>query len=141
MRPSQWPTIVSWMAMFLCSVCGGCQRAPFQMVPVEGTITYEDGSVVPAKRFQIWFTSQAPPADPRTFPRPASAFVDLATGAFANATTVRYGDGLVKGIHKVHLDLEPANLVPQEYVHLGTTPLEIATADSPLRIKIPKPKR
>jgi hypothetical protein len=118
----------------------GCSRQPFKLVPVQGKITYEDGTPIPARRLQLWFTSQEPPADARTFPRPASAMVDVATGEFHEATSSRFGDGLAQGRHKVHLDIEPADLVPAEFVSLATTPLEIDTGQLPLQLSIPRPK-
>lgn len=118
----------------------GCDGNPFSQVPISGTVTYEDGTPIPAKMLKLWFTCLEPPKDARTHPRPASAPVDLATGTIGQATTYRYEDGVIRGRHRVHLDLEPANLVPRDYTSAATTPLEVDTGQLPFAIKIPKPK-
>ncbi len=125
----------------LCLFLWGCDRGPFPQVKVTGTLSYEDGSVIPAERIRIWFQSQAPPIDASTHPRPASALVDPATGAFDGATTSKYLDGLVRGEHRVYIDITPSNVIPQEYTSASTSPLRISTDKLPLEIKIPKPKK
>lgn len=120
-------------------VAAGCDNNPFSHVAVEGKISYDDGSLIPAERIRVWFTSQTPPIDEQTHPRPASASVNLEDGSLESFTTYKYGDGLIRGKHKVSIDATPVELVPEEYRSAATTPLVIDTADSPLEIKLPTP--
>lgn len=118
----------------------GCSSdTPFDYVPVKGKVTYEDGTPVPGGQLQ--FTSQAPPKG-MAYPRPASASLDR-DGTFDAVTSRKYGDGLVRGKHKVSFifatDADGRPLVPKEYMSAATTPLVIDTADAPLQIKVPKP--
>ncbi len=128
-----------WLAV-IGLVALGCDNNPFSQVEVAGKVVYRDGTPIPAKHFQLWFTSLTPPKDERTFPRPASAFV-ASDGSFSQATTYRHGDGIIRGKHRVHLDIEPKDLVPEVYTSAATTPLELDTADAPFDIRIPKPGR
>jgi hypothetical protein len=130
------------MLMIALTGCGSGN--PWSTVEVSGKITYEDGSVIPAQSIKVFFASQAPPADAKTFPRQGSVGVNTADGSFDKITTYKYGDGLIPGKHKVVVtaydggrDLSPK--VPKEYTTVATTPLEIDTADVPLEIKIRKP--
>lgn len=123
----------------------GCGGNPFSQVQVSGKVLYEDGTVIPAASLKLWFESQATAKDGgRAHPRPASAPVNPSDGSFSSATTLKYGDGLVRGKHKVSLDLVPlengpARPIPDEYRQAATTPLVVDTAKLPLEIRIPKP--
>jgi hypothetical protein len=131
---------------FLASVvlcCAGCgDKGPFQYMPVEGKLTYEDGSPIPAASIMLQFESLDAKPVGDMHPRPAMASVD-STGVFKNATSLKYADGLIPGRHKVALhyatDAKGKLLVPKPYTHLGTTPLEIDTGDGTIEIKVPKP--
>jgi hypothetical protein len=76
-------------------------------------------------------------------PRPGMASVDT-QGVFERATSLKYGDGLIPGKHKVAIfyatDAKGKYLVPKEYTHLSTTPLVVDTGDGTIEIKVPKPK-
>jgi hypothetical protein len=117
----------------------GCKQGPFEFVPVEGKVVYEDGS--PVTGGQLQFVSQAPP-EGTSFPRPALAHIK-GDGTFDAVTSHKFGDGLVAGRHKVAIqnavgsDGKP--LVPEAFTSIATTPLEIDTADTPLTITVPKP--
>jgi hypothetical protein len=124
----------------------GCGSGnPWSTVDVSGKITYQDGTAIPAQSIKLYFASQVPPVDAKTFPRQGSVGVNPADGSFEKVTTYKYGDGLIPGKHKVVVvaydsggrDLSPA--IPKEYTTVATTPLEIDTADLPLEIKIHKP--
>jgi hypothetical protein len=130
----------------ILSVLGGCGSGkPWDLVTVNGKVTYEDGSLIPVSSMKLYFASQAPPADAKTFPRQGSVGVNVADGTFENVTTYKYADGLIAGKHKVVVaaydsgsrDLSPK--VPREYASAATTPLEIDTANLPIEIKIRKP--
>lgn len=122
----------------------GCgDSGPFEYIPVTGTITYEDGSVVPAKSWRVIFTA-LDHNDPKVRPRPATAGVDPATGKFDTVTSYKYGDGLVPGRHRVALAALDASgkemqLFPKEYSNVRESPLIVDTANLPLEIKVPKP--
>jgi hypothetical protein len=73
------------------------------------------------------------------------AEVDPATGKFQTVTSHTYGDGLVRGEHKVLVEALSASnvrlpLVPPEYADVAKTPLRVDTKDSPFTIKVPKPQ-
>lgn len=120
--------------------CGSDQ--PFKYVPVEGTLSYEDGETIPADGISLEFVTLDVQPTEEFYPRPASAKLD-AKGVFTCATSYKYGDGLVPGKHKVAIyyatDKQGNLLVPKEFTHITTTPLIIDAADSPLEIKVPKP--
>ncbi len=119
-----------------CLLALGCGSGdPFDYVPVEGRVVYEDGS--PVTGGQLQFTSLAP-AQGTAHPRPAGASIS-SDGTFKDVTSHKYGDGLVPGKHKVSF-IFAADLVPPEYQSAATTPLEIDTADSPLTITVPRPE-
>ena len=125
---------------WLSTVVGCGSDSPFEYVPVNGKVTYEDGTLIPAE-FELHFQALVPPKG-NAFPRPAKARVK-ADGTFDVVTSYKYGDGLVPGKHKVVVayanDSTGRLLVPEEYTAVMTTPLEIDTANAPLEIKIPKP--
>jgi len=137
--------------VLLGATCGlfllGCGvRDPFTYVPVSGTLTYEDGTLIPADNVALMFYPQSPPKNMKTHPRPGIAWVDQATGRFEKATSHKPGDGLVRGKHKVtvvsiHLTPLPAELVPSEYANPATTPLEVDTSQSPFHLKVRKPSK
>ena len=126
--------------------CGSGQ--PWSPVPIRGKITYEDGSLIPAQSIRLYFSSQEPPKDSATVPRRGVVDVNVADGTFKEATTYRFGDGLIPGKHRVTVaasDSAGPNVgtgskgVPREYASGTDTPLIIDTADAPLEIKIRKP--
>jgi hypothetical protein len=133
-------------ACFLGLAAAGCtDGSPFELVPVAGKVTYDDGSLIPAESIMIKFSPQAAAIDPKTHPRPGIAQVDVSDGTFEFATTHKHADGLVAGTHKVLViaygkDRKAVAVVPKEYEHPATTPIEIDTSDAPLEIKVPKPK-
>lgn len=127
----------AWLLCLLFLVVG-CDNNPFSQVKVSGKLTYDDGSVIPAERIRVWFVSQTPPIDANTHPRPASAQINCEDGTFEGATTYKYMDGLVRGEHKVFIDITPPDAVPPEYTRAKTSPLTVSTAELPLHIKVPK---
>ncbi len=127
--------------------CGGGE--PFQYVPVSGKVTYDDGSLIPAKKLEVQFIPQSATApDKKTSPRPGVADVDTATGEFKSATSHTYGDGLIPGEQKVvlraynELQQPVTGLFPPEYGDLDKTPLKANTADpKSFELKVPKPAK
>lgn len=130
-------------AMFLCAIVAGCgSNSPFKYTKASGKVTYEDGTPIPGVR--LVFVAQDVAAVGISHPRPAMANVD-AQGNFDCVTSYKYGDGLIPGKHKVFLQGAVENsgkpTVPKEYLSELTTPLIVDTANVPLDIKIPKPKK
>ena len=79
------PLRLRWLAglalgSLLAAGCGS--REPFELVKVSGRITYEDGTLIPAEgnSVRLFFYPQTPPRDPKTYPRPGTADVNLGTG-------------------------------------------------------------
>ena len=121
----------------------GCQDAPFTIVSVSGTVSYDDGTPIPAEEYRLRFVSQAESPDGKSFPRIATAVVD-SQGVFDAATTHKYKDGLIKSEHLVYFQFgagpgsEP--LVPQDYLSSKTTPLRIDVAKTrKIEIQVPRP--
>lgn len=136
------PTIGVILVALACYGCGSGK--PFDIVPVKGTVTYDDDSQIPAESFRVKFLPQVESSDGKTFPRAAMAEVD-SRGEFQLATTVKYGDGIITGEHKVYLERLPTgpngkSLVPAAYTDPQKTPLTVDTRDGrTLHLKIPRP--
>jgi hypothetical protein len=135
-----------WVASCAVIAClTGCSDSnPYDIVEVAGTVTYDDGSLIPADSIMLKFEPEAAPLDTKTHPRKGFADVDVSDGTFQFATTHKYADGLVAGKHKVLVaarskDSKSANLVPREYQRPDTTPVEIDTDNLPLKIQVKKP--
>lgn len=130
------------ITLLFFSTLGCGSGSPFKYVAVSGKATYEDGTPIPGG-CRLMFTAQDAAPVGNAYPRTGIASVD-GNGAFDCVTSYKYGDGLVPGKHKVVV--QAANerdgklVVPKEYASLETTPLIIDTANSPLEIKVPKPK-
>ena len=121
----------------------GCNDSgPFKYVPVEGQVTFEDGSLIPAKGMMLQFASMDVEPRDGMYPRPATASLDN-EGRFNLATSYKYGDGLVPGRHKVAIGYatdEKGNLlIPKSCTSLSSTPLVADTNELPILIKVPKP--
>ena len=126
----------------LLSGCGGSE--PFKLVPVSGKVTYDDSSLIPAKRIVVTFLPQVEAADAKTHPRPGQAEVNVVDGTFSFMTTRQAGDGATAGPNKVLIasydDREnPTDHVPLIYRNAETTPLKIDVGKDPqpfnLRVK------
>src|SRR4051812_1368903 len=131
------------LLLFLGSAFGCGSGSPYSYVKVKGKVTYDDGSPIPSNGLRIRFAPLNAPNVENAVPRPAYARFDD-QGIFDSVTSYKYGDGLISGKHKVAIEAAdgPPNklVVPKEYQSTSTTPLVIDTADSPLDIKVPKPK-
>ncbi len=130
-------------SLVVVSIFPGCgSPGPFSYVPVEGILTYEDGSSVPKSGIQLKFIALDAPDMENAKPRPAIAHLD-SEGRFDLVTSYKYGDGLVPGRHKVAIlyakKKDGELLVPRDYTSTVKTPLVISTDDLPLQIKVPKP--
>ena len=116
----------------------GCGGEPFNYVKVQGKVTYEDGSLIPADRIVVRFVSMTPSRDRKITPLPGNGEVDVKTGVFSSVTSHKARDGIVRGDHKVVI-LAAGPLVPVEYTKVETTPLQVNAKDSPFDFKIKKP--
>ncbi len=130
------------LAVPLLAGCG--KGGPFDYIPVSGTVTYEDGTLIPASRIELAFTSLAPPIGKKVVPRIGYASVKVSDGTFSGVTSYKFSDGLVPGKHKVTFVVDNpkgkrSDLMAAKYFDVGTTPLIVDTADIPLQIKVPKP--
>lgn len=131
--------------MTLLAGAAGCNSEPFAMVPVSGSVKYDDGSLIEAERIVVCFAPQAGPLDAKTHPLPGRADVNVADGSFQQATSHKWGDGLIRGEHKVFLEVYPKPgaappPVPGEYQSAASTPLTYNTDDGELAISVPKKK-
>lgn len=128
-RCSRWGcALLLSLGTVLLAGCGGSE--PFKLVPVSGKVTYEDGSLIPAKRIVVIFAPQVEAAGSKTHPRQGQAEVNVADGTFSYATTRLAGDGATVGPNKVLVtsydDREnPTNHVPAIYRSPETTPLKV----------------
>lgn len=126
-------------------IAAGCSQGPFDMVRVEGTVRYSDGTEIPAPRVVITFHPQDPPASPKIQPRPGQAVATQPSGAFDVVTSHKYDDGIVAGAHKVTVVAQGENwrqlkgLVPPEYARVDTTPIRVDSSDSPFEFRIDRP--
>jgi hypothetical protein len=119
------------------------------MDQVEGSVRYDDGSLIPSQAILIRFEPLTPPLSERVHPKAGMAKVDPVDGTFRDVTTFKFGDGIVRGRHKVLLsersatvaEDDPKALIPSEYRNPQSTPLEVDSQESPFEFKIPKPRR
>lgn len=132
----------------LAFLLAGCGTDPFSYVDVTGTVTYEDGSPIPADFMTVTFESLSEGIDEKTHPRPGMAVVDKG-GSFGQVTSSpqAIGEGIVPGKHKVVIRAfdemeEQLDVIPPEYSDVTTTPIEIDTNETThFDIKIKKPVR
>lgn len=129
------------MAVVLFFVgCGSSE--PFDFVQVYGKVTYEDGSLIPAKSLTLWFHPIEVNATGANHPIGGTALVDE-NGEFECVTSHKNCDGLIRGKHKVAIegakDGQGKPLVPVAFLELSDTPMVVNTDDVPLNIKVPRP--
>jgi hypothetical protein len=138
-------TIAALLALLGIAALGGCGSGdPFGYATVSGKVTYDDGSPIPAEMITLTFYPEADPLDAKTYPRSGKAYVEKQTGEFRSATTMKVGDGIVRGKHKVTVtgrgrEPLPESVVPAEYANSSKTPLEVDTATRPFVLKVRKP--
>jgi hypothetical protein len=136
----------------LSSAAIGCNSGePFEMVPIHGKVTYDDGSLIKAQSIQVTFNPVGVAAVGKQFPPGGTANVNVADGTFSSVTTRRVDDGVLLGKHKVAVmtfQSSPvggppiaSHAVPQQYQKSNTTPLEVTVErpDQFVELKVPKP--
>ena len=132
---------ISLLVLLAClfiahSGCGGTPD-PFDLVQIDGTIKYEDGSLIQADRILIHFKPLAEPIDPKTFPPMGFAEVNVADGTFGDVSSRGFQNGLVPGRHKITIEVFGGE-IPTRYASSELTPLEIDTANPPFDLTITK---
>ena len=143
--PAASPATIASLFVLCLALAAGCSKNgdPFSYVKVYGTVSYEDGSKIPAKVIELNFIPQLK-INGKATPRVGTAMVDTNTGSFKSVTSHVPGDGLVRGKYKVivtgsdHGQL-PTNIVPAEFGDFNKTPLEFDTDHLPCVIKVPNP--
>jgi len=138
-----WKLILVIVGM--TAAAGGCNGAPFPYDQVSGTIRYTDGEPIPCVRLLVTLVPQGGPIDAKTYPRPAQVIVHP-DGTFDLATTINYGDGAIRGRHKVTIvaldeNEQPLGTVPPQYASEATTPLEFDTIQTPWEIIVERPSQ
>lgn len=134
------------LAVVFISGCGS--DMPFELLPVHGKVTYDDGSLIKAESIVIGFAPAVASTGRMRAPR-GSAQVNVADGTFAGVTTRRRDDGVVAGRHKVVVTTfkkgplggpVPSAVLPEKYLKDSTTPLEVDvnSADQFIEIKVSK---
>src|SRR6187399_935295 len=92
------------LLVLICGVTIGCgSGSPYSYVKATGKLTYEDGPPLPSASVRLQFAAQDAPAVEGSHPRPATAYVN-AQGEFDCVTSYKYGDGLIRGKHKVAIE-------------------------------------
>lgn len=132
----------------------GCNSNPYGTVKVSGKVVYEDGSAWSTPDTTIFFVSQNPNKDPKTYPRVGSALLN-ADGTFDGVTTYDFNDGVIKGPCKIYLsvrkapsddpkaspdytDEELAKIAKIEYFKPEMTPITMDITGGKIEIKVAK---
>jgi len=122
------------LLMVLTPALGCSEDNPFDVAPVDGTVTYSDGSQIDADQLVVQFVPEKFEAKGKVASRSASTYVDTSTGSFSELTTWKHADGAIVGRHKVVVIAlastgsnagSPTNAVPSRYHRAETTPLEV----------------
>ncbi len=128
----------------------GCNsNNPFEIVPVHGKLTYEDGSLVKADSILITFNPIRSEVKSKIAPPGGQTNVNVQDGTFATVTSHRKDDGLAVGRHKVVVvsfkkgpggNPVPTTAIPPVYRKESSTPLEveIKSSDQFLELKVSK---
>ncbi len=142
--PLRW----AWPIAFIVPVvAGGCGSEPYATVRISGSVTYDDGSPIPATQLFVLFEPQRESIDGRQFPRPGQAQVNTADGTFGTPTTYAPADGVVEGEHKVVVQaldehgFPDYRFFPEQYGDPTTTPLRIEVGPQrTFKLEIPRPR-
>ena len=137
MTPKAWLPIACLAVVHLANA--GCRREmPFDLVPISGKVTYEDGALIESGSITVTFNPVgAEPSGGLTAPG-AQTQVNVKDGSFTAVTTRRPDDGVIRGRHKVVvLSYDPRpdgrpmpnTAVPSRYRKVESTPVEVDVAD------------
>jgi hypothetical protein len=113
----------------------GCNSGtPFDVVPVHGKVTYEDGSRIDADSILVTFNPMRTGEKTNIAPPGGQTNVNVQDGTFSGVSSHRANDGVVVGKHKVVIvafkkgangKTSPSDAVPAIYRQETTTPLEV----------------
>lgn len=117
--------------------CGGGGEDPFGYVQIEGTVKYDDGTLLQGDRISVTFKPLSEPIDAKTHPPMGFAEVNVGDGSFSKISSGGYQNGLVPGKHKVTIDVVGGK-IPKQYSNSDLTPLEIDTDNPPFDLRISK---
>jgi hypothetical protein len=122
------------LLVVLAAAVGCSNEMPFDVVPISGKVTYDDGALIKTGSISLTFNPIDAQAVDKMTPPGGHASVNIADGTFSDVMTRRPGDGVLVGRHKVvvaSFDARadgrpvPSDAVPPRYHKLATTPLEI----------------
>jgi hypothetical protein len=121
-------------------VAAGCDRPPVALVPVEGVVVFQAGSVPQAAVAKVHFE---PVVDgPQRIRKVASG--DIGADGRFTLMTRRPGDGVIPGRYKVFFTIEKSfagreSLVPARYAAAESSPFDVsvdARSNEPFRFEI-----
>ena len=131
---------VALLGAVLAGVAGCGDDNPFDMVKVDGKVTYEDGSLIKATEITILFTPQRDSVksiDGKQ-PRSATAVVNVADGTFSEASSNEFGDGLVVGKHNAIVYIIKSEGATQLEVSPTKSEIEVGSGKTHFEFKIEK---
>jgi hypothetical protein len=124
-----------WLILLVSVVVPGCGGSvPFDIVPVSGKVTYEDGSLIPASSMLVTFNPIRTGEKSKVAPPGGQTNVNVQDGTFSSVSSHRANDGLAVGKHKVVIvsfkkgpqgGSSPSADVPAIYRKESSTPLEV----------------
>ena len=139
-----------WIVLLLIDSTGCGNKLPYSIVPVHGSVTYEDGSKIKADILMLAFEPSNFERSEGMVPPAGQTEVDIGTGTFESVSSYRPNDGLAVGRHRVLVAAFragkggrriPLPAVPSHYSQASTTPIEveITAPNQELEIKVTKP--
>jgi hypothetical protein len=138
------------VGLLICTPVIGCgSNVPFDFVPVQGKVTYEDGSLIPADSILVTFNPVLEGTKGKMVPPGGQTQVNVQDGTFSAVSSHRANDGVAVGRHKVVVvafrkgpngSPVPSPAVPAAYRDANSTPLEIEVDSSnrTLELKVKK---
>jgi hypothetical protein len=123
---------VYWPVLIVIPVFVGCGGAPVDLVPVSGSVRFEDGTIPTGEVADIYFEPMADGDQPLR--KAARGSIDPKDGSF-QLTTVEPGDGAILGSYKVILEVHKTylgreSLIPEQYTDPETTPFQVTVGPS-----------
>ena len=132
---SDCPLLKLLLTLLVSTVLPGCgENVPFDIVPVNGKVTYEDGSLIPANSLLVTFNPVRTGEKGKLAPPGGQTNVNVQDGTFSSVSSHRANDGLAVGKHKVVIVSfkkgpqgapTPSAAVPAIYRQESSTPLEV----------------
>lgn len=124
------------IALSLPLIVGACSgpKHPFQLVPVNGSITYADGAPIAAPIVKLFFAPKTIPINNREVTRVGETVVDE-HGHFIGVSTLSKNDGLIPGNYRIVVQTLNADMTPNttavaaKYRQIDDTPLEAIVYD------------